>query len=81
MPGKTSQTARKRVAILIPSDCKAHRDRIAGILRYFVSHPHLEAVLTDNHVAVGGPAHCRRVLQEELPNLVAFANISGSCAL
>ena len=38
------------MAILIPSDCKAHRDRIAGILRYFVSHPHLEAVLTGDHV-------------------------------
>ena len=37
MPGKTSQKARKRVAILIPSDCKAHRERIAGILRYGVT--------------------------------------------
>ena len=51
MSDKTSPRARKRIAILIPSDCKAHRERIAGILRYFASHPHLEAVLTGDHVA------------------------------
>ena len=51
MSDKTSPKARKRVAILIPSDCKAHRERIAGILRYVTSHPHLEAVLTGDHVA------------------------------
>ena len=53
MSNKTSAKTktRRRIAILIPSDCKAHRDRIAGILRYLTSHPYLEAVLTGDHVA------------------------------
>lgn len=42
---------RKRVAILIPIDSKAGRDRVSGILRYLQSHPYLEAVITGDHIA------------------------------
>lgn len=51
MSGNPSQKMRKRVAILIPPNCKAQRDRVAGILRYFVSRPHLEPVMTGDHIA------------------------------
>ena len=47
----TGTKRRKRVAILIPVDSKAGRDRVSGILRYLQSHPHLEAVIIDGHVA------------------------------
>ena len=46
-----SMKRRKRVAILIPIDSKAGRDRVSGILRYLQSHPHLEAVIAGDHVA------------------------------
>jgi len=53
MPDKISMNMKKtrRVAILIPIDNKAGRDRVSGILRYFESHPHLEAVITGDHAA------------------------------
>ncbi len=53
MPNKTSTKTKtdKRVAIMIPIDSKAGRERVSGILRYFESHPHLEAVITGDHVA------------------------------
>ena len=44
-------TTRKRVAILIQTDCKANRERMSGIFRYVESHPHMEAVTTGDHVA------------------------------
>jgi hypothetical protein len=46
-----SMKRRKRVAILIPIDSKAGRDRVSGILRYLQSHPYLEAVITGDHIA------------------------------
>ena len=55
MSERTSANARaragKRVAILIPPDCKAHRERIAGIFRYAMSHPHLKAIIINDHIA------------------------------
>jgi len=53
MPSKTSveKRTRKRIAILIPVDSKANRERVSGIFRYFESNPHLEAVITNDHVA------------------------------
>ena len=46
-----SMKRRKRVAILIPIDSKAGRDRVSGILRYMQSHPYLEAVITGDLIA------------------------------
>ena len=84
MSNKTSAKTktRKRIAILIPSDCKAHRDRIAGILRYFASHPYLEAVLTGDHVAnhrlsdIATAAGCSpRILQRRFQEVLDKAPI------
>ena len=42
---------RRSVAILIPTDCKANRERVSGIFRYVESHPYLEAATAGDHVA------------------------------